>query len=277
MTATARASSAIAATVEFLEATQDAGDANTIGSLFDTVILALGFGHYSLRCAPQRPSVGSGGGRIWTYPRAWEEHFDASGYAALSPVIQMAGRVYRPFNWFEVLAQPNLSAAQRRIYSEATEFSIGMALTVPIHQAEGPPSIIIINADSSLDPTADVIRAEGKKAHLLGLALYERISPQLGDQWIAVREPGLANTAANDNCMADRSAAPIEMRHQLSPFERECLVWAAFQIDDAAIAARFSLPETMVRQALEIARIKLGASSREHAVVRALAHGLIAL
>ncbi len=67
------------------------------------------------------------------------------------------------------------------------------------------------------------------------------------------------------------------MHHQLTPFERECLVWAAFQIDDAAIAARFSLPETMVRQALEIARIKLGASSREHAVVRALAHGLIAL
>ncbi len=199
MTATARASSAIAATVEFLEATRDADDANTIGSLFDTVILALGFGHYSLRCAPQRPSVGSGGGRIWTHPRAWEEHFDASDYAALSPVIQMAGRVYRPFNWFEVLAQPNLSAAQRRIYSEATEFSIGMALTVPIHQAEGPPSIIIINADSSLDPTADVIRAEGKKAHLLGLALYERIRLRIGDQWIAVREPGPADAVANDN------------------------------------------------------------------------------
>jgi DNA-binding CsgD family transcriptional regulator len=274
--AIASAPTAIGAVAAFLEATRGAGPW-FIASLFDATIQALGFGHFTIRLNTPATGEDKPSGRIWTYPKAWEEHANASGYALISPTRMTAMRLRRPFNWFEAVAQSTLSEAQRRIYREAAEFSIGLGLTVPIISRDDAPTLISINSDPSLDPTADAIRAHERKALLLGLGLFERIEPVLGDRQMALREARPTTVAANDNAPSRQSTSGAEIRHELTPFERECLIWAAFQIDDAAIAARFSLPEIMVRQALEVARIKLGAASREHAVVRALAHGLIAL
>lgn len=269
----------IAALKQFLDATAPESDLRHTGTVFDATIRRLGFGEFALRIRKpgKTTTEDTPFNGIWTYPNHWREHFNASGYFSISPVFIMAERLRRPFNWFEILALPALSKAQRRMFSEAAEFSIGMGLTVPIHTANCRPAVFTINANQSLDPAADSIRVDEKKALLLGFGFFERAAPLLHGQQLALSETDPLSVAVNDNAPQTDAEMRGKIRHVLTPFERECLAWSAAGLDSWAISERFALSEAMVHRAFEAARLKLGVATRDHAVVRALANDLIAL
>ncbi len=62
----------------------------------------------------------------------------------------------------------------------------------------------------------------------------------------------------------------------LSTREAECLLWLARGLRSAAIAERLSLAVVTVELHIKNARVKLGATTREHAVAKAITLGLIA-
>ena len=183
----------------------------------------------------------------------------------------------RPFNWFQLLALPNLPKRSRQIFCEAAEFLIGMGLTVPLHPTHALPAVFTITSDRSADPSTESIRVQGRMAHLLGLGFYELAGPLLHDRQLALREAAPLGAAVNDNTPSARLEAAYEIRHPLTPFERECLTWSAAGYDFLAISDRLWLSEALVHRTLELARIKLGAATHDHAVVRALANDLIAI
>lgn len=267
----------IAPLMELLHAGRRAVDLTDMGASFDAIIRRLGFGDFSLRLKRPAPPGETSYDGIWTYPTSWESHFQASRYYLISPVFHLADRLHRPFNWFEVLALPNLTKRSRQIFYEAAEFSIGMGLTVPLHPTHDLPAVFTITSDRQADPSADSIRVQGRMAHLLGLGFYELAAPLLHNRQLALRDAGPTVAAANDNFPAGRHGTAREFRHALTSIERECLTWCAAGFDSQAISERLWLSDALVHRILELARIKLGVTTREHAVVRALANDLIAI
>jgi DNA-binding CsgD family transcriptional regulator len=61
----------------------------------------------------------------------------------------------------------------------------------------------------------------------------------------------------------------------LSPRQRECLLWASRGLSGKQIAARIGLSEPVVHEYLGTAKRKLGCATRAHAVARAMHLGLI--
>jgi DNA-binding CsgD family transcriptional regulator len=62
---------------------------------------------------------------------------------------------------------------------------------------------------------------------------------------------------------------------ELSPRQRECLLWASLGLSTKQIAARLELSQPVVNEYLGLAKRKLGCATRAHAVARAVTLGLI--
>ncbi|MGD9538100.1 MAG: autoinducer binding domain-containing protein [Alphaproteobacteria bacterium] len=264
---------------EFLKAVEGETDFDGISAALVCYLEREGLGGFSLRIGDDGAPVVDGRPllSVSTYPEEWERHFHAHNYFVTSPVYRFARLLQRPFNWFEVLAQPWISKVDRRPFEEANEFGIGFGVSIPIHTPDGREGVFTATSDPSHDPTADMIRTKAEVAHLLGLAFFEITEPLIAARQHAPDGAGPADGHANDNA-PPVDAPTLDWRGKgLTVFERDCLAWGAVGLTDWVISERFRFPEAMVRCALESARIKLGAGSRTHAVVKAIVNDLVAI
>jgi LuxR family quorum sensing-dependent transcriptional regulator len=269
------------AVVEFLRTIDGETELDRISAAFVGQLRRRGFGDFSLRLGNDdavvidgRPFHG-----VSTYSQGWERHFCTRNYFETSPVFRLARVMDRPFNWFELLALPWISKPDKRVFEEAVEFDIGLGITVPIRTRHGESGVFTVTSNPREDPTADVIRSKGETAHLLGFAFFEVAGPLIEERQrrrgLGGIEPALG--FANDNAPLLGPSIASWRGKGLTVFERDCLAWGAVGLTDWLISERFRFPEAMVHCALESARIKLGAASRTHALVKALVNDLVAI
>ncbi len=175
--------------------------------------------------------------------------------AAKHPIIQRVGSYTRPFYWGHASSRGNSSdilqsrSALLVDCSWAREARQGSCLVVPLHHPNSPPGLVAIF--SELSP-----QAFNRSLETVGSALC------------------LAALAADERMRAIRSAE-IARDVDLSSRERECLEWLCKGLRNDGIAENMGIALPTVEMHLAKARKKLGAATREQALVKALTLGLI--
>lgn len=183
------------------------------------------------------------------YPTEWIRHYIEHGFHEVDVVPAESRRSPIAFHWREALAKPCYGAREQRVFHDAAAFGIHDGYTVPIHGADGMALMSMAVDDPSLF-------APGALPRLYALQLM----------------------SYTYHMAAERSVeAPAPPAHdiQLTPREAEVLHWAAKGKTGWEIAHILHLAERTVTYHVENAKTKLGASTRSHAVVKAISLGLI--
>lgn len=215
---------------------------------FQRSVEALGF-RYAACCAhvdplhPAREAV-----MIHNYPAAWVQHYSQEKLYKLDPVLQRAGCHPMPFFWDTIFQAESITAAQRKLLVDATDFGIAHGFTVPIHLSWLPGAL---RASCSIIPDANPV---------------ERINYFMVEAM-----------ATSMYVVLNRAHPPRhEMaRIELSRRERQCLSLAAQGKDDWAIGQLLHLSRDTVHSYFKRLLRRLGMSTRVQAIVWALETGQI--
>lgn len=182
------------------------------------------------------------------YPTEWVQHYLAQGYAAVDVVPLESRRSTLPFHWRTALAKPEYGKSAQQVFNESAAFGIHDGYSVPIHSAHGM-ALISMAVD---DPTL--------------------FAPSARKQLYALQLMALHFHMSCERSLAETPTPPVH----LTAREREVLTWAAQGKTGWEIAQILHLAERTVTYHVENAKVKLGATSRGHAIVKAVTLGLIA-
>ena len=178
------------------------------------------------------------------WPRAWAQRYFAHGYIFRDPTIHGVTTSASPFLWCELEPLYRENPASRRVMDEAGDFKLKCGFTVPLVTLEGD-----IAGFSLAGERLEISDVE--RGMLTLLATYA-----LGRS-ILLREAALRPAVS------------------LSPREAETLQWAAEGKSEWEIGERMGISEHGVDKHMRSARMKLGTTSRTHAVAEAIRQGLI--
>jgi LuxR family quorum sensing-dependent transcriptional regulator len=178
------------------------------------------------------------------WPSNWTKRYFAHGYVFRDPAIRSVTTRTTPFLWNEIEPIYRDSPIERRVMEEARDFKLKKGFTIPLATLEGDMAGFSL-AGEKLD-----IPPEGRGMLTL-VATYA-----LGRS-ILLRE-----TEAKQSV-------------HLSPREREALQWAAEGKSEREIGEHMGISEHGVDKHMRSARLKLGTTSRTHAVAEAIRQGLI--
>lgn len=178
------------------------------------------------------------------WPPEWTQRYFAHGYIFRDPAIRRVTSSTMPFLWAELEPAYRDSPAAWRVMKEASDFRLKNGFTVPLVTLEGD-----IAGFSLAGERLEVSPSE--RAMLTLLATYA-----LG-RTILLRET-LSRPQVS-----------------LSPREREALQWAAEGKSEWEIGEHMGISEHGVDKHMRSARLKLGTTSRTHAVAEAIRQGLI--
>lgn len=182
------------------------------------------------------------------YPDAWIEHYWKNGYAALDPVIQHCSRHVVPILWQELPSDAATPVA--RVMAEAGEFGMKTGVSMPVHSPQGSLGILSFATGTDDPDSLAAVRSASPYIQLLAVHIHEAIQRVCGGQ--------------SDN-----------IRTQLTPRETECLRWAADGKTSWEIGQLLSMSERTVNFHFNNAMTKLNVMSRQHAIAKAILHGLI--
>jgi len=183
------------------------------------------------------------------YPKEWWEHYSASDYMNVDPAVRHCATRVIPVVWDKNLFSGRQAA---RIRGEAKEFGLVTGASYPVHGKQGEVAMLSLTTSrKSREADRDVLAAMGK-AQLFCCYLHEAV------QRIVL------------------SAGPLPLRKvNLTEREKECLLWASEGKTGGEVADILNISERTVIFHLQNASRKLGVSTRQHAVSRALSMGLI--
>ena len=185
---------------------------------------------------------------VGTYSLEWAEHYVASGYLRIDPVIQGCFQRFHPVEWKKLDWS---SKAARAMMAEAIEYGLGnQGYSIPLRGPKGQFALFTMN-DSCSDDEWRAFCDENVR-DLLMIAHY-------------FNRKALEFEKSDD----DKAQKP------LSPREADALTFLALGYSRAQIAEMLEISEHTLRVYVESARFKLGALNTTQAVARALSLGLI--
>jgi LuxR family quorum sensing-dependent transcriptional regulator len=178
------------------------------------------------------------------WPAEWSERYFSQGYLFRDPTIRRIATSTDSFSWGDVEPLCRDDPAARRIMAEAGEFHLNSGFTVPLLTVEGAAA---------------------------GFSLAGRRLE------IGPNERGMLTllaTYALGRAILIRGAVGAE-EAPLSPRERVALQWVAEGKTDWETAQLMGISQHGVDRHMRVARQKLGAASRTHAVAEAIRRGII--
>ena len=202
--------------------------------------------HITYFCLPETVEGEHSSRLITTYSDDWKDHYFASGYVEIDPVLRDGVRKFLPFDWSELNPK---SAIEKQFFGEAREFGIyDFGLTVPVRGSDG--RIALFSVNSKLSQT-DWDHYKHKNvseilhfAHLFHHAIASEIS----------------------GC---------EAKAVLTRREKQVLFWAGRGKTCWETAKILGLTERTVDFYMRNASHKLGAATKTQAVAKAIADGQI--
>ncbi|MBQ5949945.1 LuxR family transcriptional regulator [Massilia sp. ST3] len=184
------------------------------------------------------------------YSSEWRERYDRKGFAQVDPTVGHCMTSSLPIVWEPAtFTEP----AQRAMYDEASEFGIRSGVTLPVHGPQGEFGVLSFASDAEPD---DAFRKSVAEV-LPGLSL--------------IRDYAFASSAKfRVQDTRQESSVPRLTRREL-----EVLQWVAAGKSSWEIARITSCSEATVNFHLANVRQKFGVNTRQQAVVKAIALGLI--
>ena len=183
------------------------------------------------------------------YSSEWRERYDRKRFVDVDPVVGHCMTSSLPIVWEPAtFAEP----AQRAMYEEASAFGIRSGVTLPVHGPQGEFGVLSFASDAEPDEAFRKSVAEV----LPGLSL--------------IRDYAFASSAKFRVQESRQESAPRLTRREL-----EVLQWVAAGKSSWEIARITSCSEATVNFHLANVRQKFGVNTRQQAVVKAIALGLI--
>jgi len=183
-----------------------------------------------------------------TYSDDWVQRYIEQDYLRIDPVIIGCYKHFHPVDWKRLDWS---SKAARKFRIEALSYGVGnQGYSVPIRGPSGQFALFTVSHTCSDREWADF--TERTQSDLILIAHYF-------NQKALEFEPGRATI----------------QQQALSPREVDAMTLLAVGYSRAQVANALSISEHTLRVYIEGARLKLGAQNTTHAVVRAVASGLI--
>lgn len=187
------------------------------------------------------------------YPNEWRDHYVREGYLEKDPTVLGCIRDRRviPMIWNAEAFAATPDAV--RLYDQALESGVGGGVSVYVQGGRGEAAMLSVATPMAPKRAQRDILGTLGRVQLLGCYLHE-----------AVQRVVLSKEV--------REVKSIP----LTPRERECLVWAAEGKTAWEIGNIIRVAERTVNFHLQNAAHKLGVTSRQHAVARAISMGIVA-
>lgn len=202
---------------------------------------AIGFQRFAYLC--------TGGDSITTFtdlPVAWEDRYHAKRYVIVDPVVGLAKRSSKPFQW-SLTAFANGSTVVKKFCEEIGEIGIAGGVTVPMQVGFGRTAMLSFMAD---ERNVSKFCDKAMQNVVAAVACAHRHVSQTN---LPIRSPDVF----------------------LTPRETACVVWTSFGKKKSEIAQMYGLSEKTVRFHVDNAKSKLKASNVAHMVRRAFETGVI--
>jgi DNA-binding CsgD family transcriptional regulator len=183
------------------------------------------------------------------FPDHWKDYYFERDYHQIDPVVTLTPGIQCPFLWSWLQQQPGLRYEQRAIFEEARAAGLNNGISVPLHGAWGRVAVLSFascSADSEPEATIGRLTALASQFHIAFSEISQR-----------ARLPSI----------------PV----QLSPREKDCLLWTARGKSSWDIGMILHISENTVNYHLKNAMRKLGTGTRTFAVVKAIHFNLIEL
>jgi DNA-binding CsgD family transcriptional regulator len=181
---------------------------------------------------------------LTNYPRDWVTIYDNFEYIRLDPVAAQLQTSISPFSWDEL---PVVGAKVKTFWKRASRFGLRHGYSVPVHGPRGQHAVLCISGSEGPMP------AEGRKERFartwtFAIQLLEEVfGPLLGSDTAGVR--------------------PLMLKQRVAL----SLIARGYSIRE--IAETLGLHQRTVEYHLRSALQRLGAVTREQAIVRALVTG----
>ena len=229
----------------FIELSRSGMSGGSLAMGFGRALEALGFRHWAL-CShidPLHAPVHSI--LLHNYPRTWAQRYNEAGLHEIDPVLERAARDPTPFFWDTAFEDQPITAAQRKLLTEAAGFGVIHGYTVPIPLSWLPGTL---RASCSVVPDGQVDRRSYSMVQGIATCLYTAMTCGQSDP---------------------QGGSSVE----LSRRERQCLALAAQGKDDWAIGELLHLSHETVHWYFKRLMGRLGMSTRVQAVIWALRTG----
>jgi DNA-binding CsgD family transcriptional regulator len=235
----------------FIRQVDESTSLDEIKSALETQVRRLGFDKfcYWLIWPPSGPRVQF---NITNYPARWLDHYISNNYKSDDLTGRYSALCSRPFSWKEVKKKYLQTPSQRRVFDEARDATLTSGASVPIH---GPGAAV-----AAFSVSNDMEQAEFEK-----LFLQNR------------HEIHIIATYAHERIMAISFSNHTIADMRLTAREVEVVTWIARGKTKWETAEILNISEDTVKQHVENASAKLGASNKTHLVANALQSGLITL
>jgi DNA-binding CsgD family transcriptional regulator len=204
----------------------------------------LGFDHF-VYC-----TLGDYGQRLGTvingYPAAWADRYVRNDYVKVDPVMHHCLRSVTPLAW-----HPSAfgSEQERTFFNEAGEHGVGLGMSCSVRGRGGEMSILSFASNSFSRAALQHVHDNLAVGQLLTCYVHE----------------------ATDRLFGRAAAQEV----QLSAREQECLKWAAGGKSNWQIGRIMNITEHGVGFHFRNIFRKLGVSTRQQAIVRAMLLGLL--
>lgn len=179
------------------------------------------------------------------YPDAWARRYVGENLASCDPAVRIAALTGGPVWWPDIRADPRLDAAERCYLDRARGVGLSQGLTVPVFGPDGHVGFLAMPIPAEARPSEEI------DIHFLesGLRVLHRRFIEL---------------------LAGGIDVPT-----LSPRERDVLQWIARGKSNAIIAEILGVSPNTVDTYVRRVFLKLNATDRTTATLRAVAFGLV--
>jgi DNA-binding CsgD family transcriptional regulator len=235
---------------EFITRSNGASSQEEVFALFQNALRDLGYDSVVYSLLTDHPSLGrkAGHGVMGNYPTDWMDYYMAKGYFAKDPIPKHAFTTAATYTWEHVVETCPISSRQKRLMHEAEDARLHSGAAVAMY---GPnfevAGVGLASSVGGVNPSRDVLSVIRALSHQFHFAYSQFDLPR-----------GLPATQV-----------------YLTPREREILSYSAEGKSIPAMAAILSLSYYTVNFHLKNVYTKLGVSTRQTAVVKAIRLGLI--
>lgn len=237
--------------LDLLESLSDCRSIEELYSTTSRIAKQLGFEHFiygvRVNLSLTRPYqfVLSG------YPKAWRERYIEAAYENIDPTVLHCGRDRRvtPLIWSK---QDFCDEPVAKLRAEAMDFGLANGASFPVQGKNGETAMLsLATPQKHSRAMRDIVETMGR-AQLLACYLHEAVQ----------------------RLVLSKEAFPLQSV-RLTGREKECLLWAAEGKTSWEIANIIHVSERTVTFHLQNVTRKMGVSTRQHAVARALSLGLV--
>ncbi len=222
---------------------QRAKSLSALHTTFTEEIAALGFDKHTCLSLVDMNNPPPSAIQVFRFPEQWVERYKAKEYYKHDVVLKTVLKNTGPYAWHTL---DRSDKRNRKIFAEAKEFGISDGMTVPITlPGHYPCSINMAGDHVDVDPLNYHIM------HLLAEYYFLKIIELAGEGKKLFDPP------------------------ELTPRERECLIWMAKGKSDFEIGCILSISSRTVNGYIENIRKKFDVSTRTQAVALAVSGGII--